>query len=233
MNTAHAPCGLPQRCPQAWAMARRMAREARDRQSPSTASGAKSGLEAGAEPVWRVQHLLQLHDEAGMAVVLLVLALVTLLPVAGVGTVLSLGLLTWAWAWARQRESLPGLQRLAQIPLPSALAPRSLRWLARLHLLRSRWLRPRLQPVQGAAWRWPWALWVASMALVIFLPVPFGNVLPAVSLMLFGLGLMARDGLLLLVSLAPGAGGLVVLVMSAHWLLELAAQLPGWLGRFV
>lgn len=203
-------------------MARRMAREARDRQGDAA--------QPGADGVWRVQHLLQLHGEAGMAVVLLVLALVTLLPVAGVGTVLSLGLLTWAWAWARQRESLPGLQRLAQIPLPSALASRSLRWLARLHLMRSRWLRPRLQPVQTAAWRWPWALWVACMALVIFLPVPFGNVLPAASLVLLALGLMARDGLLLLVSLAPGVGGLVVLGWSAHWLLQLSAQLKGWLG---
>lgn len=201
-------------------MARRMARHARERES--AAQG-----DAAASP-WRVEDLLQLHGEAGMAVILLVLALVTVLPVAGVGTVLSLGILTWAWAWMRQRETLPGLQRLAQLPLPPALAPRSLRWLARLHLLRSRWLRPRLQAVQALAWRWLWALWVACMALVIFLPLPFGNVLPATSLVLFGLGLMARDGLWLLLSLAPGAGGLAVLGLSVHGLLELAARLPGW-----
>lgn len=201
-------------------MARRMAREARGWQGMSE--------EHPTAPAWRVQHLLELHGDAGMAVILLVLALVTLLPVAGVGTVLSLGLLTWAWSWMRQQETLPGLHRLAQLPLPSALATRSLRWLARLHLLRSRWLRPRLQPVQAPAWRWLWALWVACMALVIFLPLPLGNVLPATSLVLFGLGLMARDGLLLLVSLAPGAGGLAVLGLSAHWLLEMAARLPGW-----
>ena len=154
---------------------------------------------------------------------------VALLPVAGVGTVLSLGLLTWAWAWARQRESLPGLQRLAQIPLPSALASRSLRWLARLHLVRSRWLRPRLQPLQGSAWRWPWALWVACMAFIIFLPVPFGNVLPAASLVIFSLGLMARDGLWQLLSLVPGVGGLAVIGLSVHTLLALAARWPAWL----
>ena len=208
------------RCPHAWGMARRMARQAREREGP--ADGNDGALS------WRIEDLLQLHGEAGMAVILLVLALVTVLPVAGVGTVLSLGILTWAWAWVCQRETLPGLQRLAQLPLPPALAPRSLRWLARLHLLRSRWLRPRLQPVQAPAWRWLWALWVACMALVIFLPLPFGNVLPATSLVLFGLGLMARDGLWLLLSLAPGAGGLAVLGLSAHWLLELASRLPGW-----
>ncbi len=210
------------RCPQAWGMARRMAREARERQGPANA--------CQPAPSWRVQHLLQLHGEDGMAVILLVMALVTLLPVAGVGTVLSLGLLSWAWSWMRQRETLPGLNRLAQLPLPPALAPRSLRWLARLHLLRSRWLRPRLASVQAPAWRGFWALWVACMALVIFLPLPLGNVLPASSLVLFGLGLMARDGWMLLVSLAPGVGGLAVLGLSAHWLLELAARLPGWLA---
>jgi hypothetical protein len=201
-------------------MARRMARQARSHQDAEARPGGDSVL--------RIQHLLQLHGDAGMAVVLLVLALVTTLPVAGVGTVLSLGLLTWAWAWARQRETLPGLQRLAQIPLPSVLAARSLRWLARLHLLRARWLRPRLQPVQAAVWRWPWALWVACMAFIIFLPVPFGNVLPAASLVLFGLGLMARDGLWLLLSLAPGAGGLAVMGLSLHGLMELAARWPAW-----
>ncbi|MFM8590449.1 MAG: exopolysaccharide biosynthesis protein, partial [Limnohabitans sp.] len=54
------------------------------------------------------------------------------------------------------------------------------------------------------------------MALIIFLPIPFGNVLPAMSLLLFGLGLIARDGVLLLLSLAPGAGGLALLLFSVH-----------------
>jgi len=207
----------PSRCPEAWSLARRVAREARTRQAAGT-------LDA---PV-RVQHLLQLHGEASMAVVLLVMAMVTLLPVAGVGTVLSFGILTWAWAWACQRESLPGLQRIAQLPLPQALGARALRWLARLHLLRARWMRARLQSLQSSTWRWVWALWVVCMALIILLPVPFGNVLPAASLLMFGLGLMARDGLLLLISLAPGAGGLAVLGFSAHWLLEWAATRIPW-----
>lgn len=205
------------RCPEAWSLARRVAREARTRQAAST-----PGV-----PI-RVQHLLQLHGESSMAVVLLVMSMVTLLPVAGVGTVLSFGLFTWAWAWARQRESLPGLHRIAQLPLPQALGARALRWLARLHLWRARWMRARLQTLQAPVWRWLWALWVVCMALIILLPVPFGNVLPATSLLMFGLGLMARDGLLLLISLAPGAGGLAVLGLSAHWLLEWAATHVPW-----
>ncbi|MFY7872343.1 MAG: exopolysaccharide biosynthesis protein [Limnohabitans sp.] len=197
-----------ERCSQAWSLARRAARQARNRQSQWAAQGA-------GDP-WRIEDLLALHGHASMAAILLVLALVTLLPVAGVGTVLSLGILTWAWAWVRNRETLPGLTRIARVPLPHALASRSLRWLARLHLARSRWLRPRLQHFQTPAWRWPWAFWVALMALIIFLPIPFGNVLPAMSLLLFGLGLMARDGVLLLLSLAPGAGGLALLLFSVH-----------------
>jgi hypothetical protein len=204
------------RCPQAWSLARRAARQARDRQTVVCD-------QVGGER-WRIEDLLQLHGNASMAVILLVLALVTLLPVAGVGTVLSLGILTWAWTWARHRETLPGMARIARLPLPQALAPRSLRWLARLHLVRSRWLRPRLQQLQTASWRWLWALWVALMALIIFLPIPLGNLLPALSLLLFGLGLMARDGVMLLISLAPGAGALAVLAFSAHWLMAAFAH---------
>ena len=201
------------RCPQAWGMARRMARHAQHEQRRQQLTG-----HLGPAQAWRIEQLLAAHGDASMAAVLLVLALVTLLPVGGLGALMSLVIAAWALAWARQRETMPGLQRLARMPLPAAIVPRSLRWLARLHLLRARWLRPRYQALLAPVWRWPWALWVWCMALVIFLPIPFGNMLPALSLLMLGLSLMARDGLLLLASLAPGGAGLVVLGLSADWL---------------
>ena len=59
------------------------------------------------------------------------------------------------------------------------------------------------------------------MAALIILPIPFGNVLPALALMLLGLGLAFRDGVLVLVGAATG--GLALLSTSAlafaawHW----------------
>ena len=43
------------------------------------------------------------------------------------------------------------------------------------------------------------------MAIIVVLPIPFGNLLPALALILIGLGLVFRDGLAVVVGLV-GAG---------------------------
>ena len=69
--------------------------------------------------------------------------------------------------------------------------------------------RPRLSTLASAgAQRWL-AVGVALMAVVIILPIPFGNVLPALALMLLGLGLVFSDGLAVLLAAATGAGALL------------------------
>jgi hypothetical protein len=55
------------------------------------------------------------------------------------------------------------------------------------------WLEPR-----AARWLAPM---LALMAVLIILPIPLGNVLPALSVVLLGLGLAFRDGLAVLLSL--------------------------------
>ena len=69
----------------------------------------------------------------------------------------------------------------------------------------SRWLRPRWPAMQAPWTRGPWALWIALQALIIFLPVPLGNILPAFSLIALGLGQIIKDGILLWASLLLGA----------------------------
>jgi hypothetical protein len=44
--------------------------------------------------------LLRLHGESSLAVLLMLLAVVSVLPVAGAGTVMSLGIWVVAWSWA-------------------------------------------------------------------------------------------------------------------------------------
>ncbi|MFM2342910.1 MAG: hypothetical protein RLZZ592_2563 [Pseudomonadota bacterium] len=83
-----------------------------------------------------------------------------------------------------------------------------------------------------AAFAW-WRLWIAAMAVVIFLPLPFGNVLPGLSLVLLGLGWMYRDGLLLMLSLPAGLGAIAFGWFSAGLIVDTAAaagqQVMGWL----
>jgi hypothetical protein len=72
-------------------------------------------------------------------------------------------------------------------------------------------LKPRLLPLTST-----WAerligLCCLVAAALVFLPIPFGNLLPALALCAFGLALMERDGVLVLLGVGALGFGLIVL----------------------
>lgn len=168
--------------------------------------------------------LLQLHGEASGAVLLLLLALFSVAPLAGVGTLLSVAMVALAWQWSLGRDSLPLPARLARVTLNETWSRRCLHSLAWLYETAARCMRPR-----WAAWTAPraraaWAGWIALMALLIFVPLPLGNVLPAISLVLLSLGWMFRDGVAMLASAATGLLALAYAVSLSHLLLAMVAS---------
>jgi hypothetical protein len=70
------------------------------------------------------------------------------------------------------------------------------------------------------------ALTVGLMAAIIVMPIPFGNVLPAVALVFIGLGLVFRDGLAMILGLLFSGLALVatiglllmVWVLGSDWI---------------
>ena len=177
-----------------------------------------------------LQELLQLHGEASGAVLLMLLALLTTLPVAGAGTVLSLGLFALAWAWLRGHDSLTLPSRLAALELNETWTRRCLHGLAWTYTRAERWLRPRWTALSHARTRGWWALWIALMAALIFLPLPLGNVLPGTSLMLLGLGWLFRDGIALLLATATGVAGLGYAVSVGHLAFAAWQHAGAWIG---
>jgi hypothetical protein len=157
--------------------------------------------------------LAEAHGGAWQASLLVLLAAPCLLPIPGVGSVLSLALALLGlmlWLQAPHADLPPRLARLARLSLPREGATRSLALLARFYEFSHRLTRPRLMLLAGPSARWWLGPMTVVMAVLIFLPIPFGNLLPAISLMLAGVALAARDGLLMLASLGVGAGaGLV------------------------
>lgn len=166
--------------------------------------------------------LLAAHGESSAAVMLMLLAVVSVLPLAGTGTVMSLGIWAVAWAWLRGANlRLP--QRLGSVTLNERWSGRCLRGLAWIYEQGNRWLRPRWAPWSHPNTGAAWALWIALMGFVIFLPLPMGNVLPSLSLILLSLGWMFRDGVALLLSTLTGLAALVYLGSVWH-LLALMVQ---------
>jgi hypothetical protein len=176
-----------------------------------------------------MQALAQAHGPEAQGTLLLLLAMPCLLPVPGMGAVLSLGLVALSVAmWRGHGVCLP--PRVAALELPGHWARRVLHGLAQAYALAGRHARQRLEALTAARWHPAIAAVVGLMALIVLLPIPFGNLLPSLALLLIGLGLVFRDGLAVALGLA-GAGlallattGLVLWAWTwggdwaAHWL---------------
>lgn len=188
---------------------------------------AAGGPDAGCARL-SLNELLRLNGEGSGPVLMLLLALLSSMPVAGAGGLFSLGLLALAWAWLRGRETVTMPQRLGNITLNETWSRRSLHGLAWIYEQAERWLRPRWQACCHSRTRVWWGLWIAVMAVVIFLPLPLGNVLPSLSLILLSLGWMFRDGMAMLLSAATGVGALGYVVSFGHLLTGLLVKAWAW-----
>lgn len=134
------------------------------------------------------------HGPAAQGTLLVLMATPCLLPVAGVGTLLGLGLVAVALAMWRGHEPVGLPPRVAAMALPRDGAQRVLGLIAHFYAFASRCSRERLTHlVRSGRCRWI-AASVGAMAVLIVLPIPFGNVLPALALTAFGLGMVFRDG---------------------------------------
>ncbi len=152
-----------------------------------------------------LQSLAQAHGCATQGTLLLLMAAPCLLPVPGVGSVLGLGLAALAAAmWRGQAtENLP--ERVGKIELPRLWAQRVLVLLARTYAAAGRVARARFTDLACVGRRSWTAATVGLMAVIVVLPIPFGNVLPALALMLIGLGLVFRDGVAMILGMMTAA----------------------------
>lgn len=118
--------------------------------------------------------------------------------------------------------------RLLEIRLGESWSRRCLHLFARLYdaacaTMRRRWLSLR-HPRTVVGWR----IWIAAMALLILLPLPFGNLLPGLSLALLGLGWIYKDRIALLLSLAAGAAALGYVTLSVNVLGSMLESFLTW-----
>lgn len=172
-----------------------------------------------------LQQLFRLHGRAGPGALLVVLSVPCMLPIPGAGVFMSMGMVMVAWMIWRYYPRLVMPRKVGRWKLSATMARRALHTLAWMYDQASRVMRVRmawwLQPLHRI-WLAPL---VALLALVIFLPIPFGNVLPATVLMLIGLGLVFEDGLAMLIGVVLGVTLLAVLIALAsgmtHWASEL------------
>jgi len=153
--------------------------------------------------------LASLGDRA-LAALLFVFAVPNVLPVPpGTSTILgaplvflaaqlAFGLRPWLPAFIARRT----MTRTDFAALVRRIGP----WLARAERL----LRPRATRLVSPPMEYLVGLVCLLLAVVLVLPVPLGNMLPALAISLFALGIMERDGLWILAGFAAAAVSAVV-----------------------
>lgn len=177
-----------------------------------------------------MQAMAQAHGPEAQGTLLLLMAMPCLLPVPGVGTVLGLGMAALAVAMWRGHCAPCLPQRVAEFELPRHWAQRVLVGLASAYAVAGRHAKTRLIHLASMGRRSVTALAVGLMAAIVVMPIPFGNVLPALALMLIGLGLVFRDGLAVLLGLLMAA---LAVFATAGLLLAAWVWGSGWiLGWF-
>jgi hypothetical protein len=85
--------------------------------------------------------------------------------------------------------------------------------------------RPRLTFVFGAVGDRMIGLVCTALAFALILPIPLGNLVPAIAVGLLGLGLFQRDGVLVLVGYVVAAIGLGLIGVGVSWVAIAITQL--------
>lgn len=102
-------------------------------------------------------------------------------------------------------------QTVATADLATGLG-RAIGWLRRIEAVS----RPRLSILFGPVGERVLGLVCTVLALVLILPIPLGNMLPALAVSVLSFSLIQRDGLIALVGYAVTAASATVLVLAAH-----------------
>lgn len=173
--------------------------------------------------------LLDRLGHQATAVILVIFSIPAIIPTPGIpaGMIFgsALAVISLQLVAGGHRFVLP--KRLARTNLPQNLLQRMLAWLVpKLAWLES-WMRPRLPVLSKPGFLRLHGLVVLVMAVLIALPIPFGNVLPGLAIFLIGLGLAQRDGVVILAGWAFGLAAVIFtafLFLGGWWLVR------DWLG---
>lgn len=177
-------------------------------------------------PVTFGQLVDALHDRAGTSLLVILSFAFMLVPVPGVSTAASLLFFALTFtAILGTRPYLPEFARRRTISQPNAkrmIAVASKGW-SRMEKL----VKPRFTLLSVGPFRWlaGLSLFTAIVAFALPIPIPFNNTPPAFCMLLLGLGLLGRDGIMLLLGHLCNAVMWIILVLAGDFLVILIQKL--------
>jgi hypothetical protein len=189
--------------------------------------------EALADEEVTVGELADRVQRRGFGLAMIVLALPTMIPVLPPGSAALVGLLYILLAlqmlWGLEQPWLPQRIRKYRLSLQAVrrLRRRGVPFLERIE----RYSRPRPLPLDERLLTRAVALVMLILGVILFLPIPFLNTLPAISVLVLGVGLLNRDSVFMLTGAAIATGVIVIIGFGAGTLYTIYAWLLRWAGR--
>ncbi|GLK50339.1 protein exod [Brevundimonas intermedia] len=191
-------------------------------------------LGEGDDPKLKLEELVAAFGERGFGAMILILSMLALLPwPPGGKAVFAVPIILMSLELAFQRSSI-WLPRWALNTSISRAAYRAgvsrimktVRYVENL-------TQPRIPFLTGEVADTITGLICVILALIMALPIPFGDALPGIALVFFALGMMQRDGVaILLGALSTGACALYLFLIW-RTVFEVAHHVAGWFGQLL
>ncbi len=159
-----------------------------------------------------VTSLLQQHQEEVLATLLLLVSIPGLLPSTGIplGSLFSPAMFVVGLAWVMGKKAVTLPRKLQNYKLKTETARTILLNMAKAYHRAEKLCKVRrTELTKGPALRLI-GLAVMLNAFIVFLPIPFGNTLPALANIVLALGVLFRDGLAVLAGFALTLSSLVI-----------------------
>lgn len=173
-----------------------------------------------------VGELADILSDRAFAALILLFAIPNVLPTPpGTSAVLGFPLifLTLQLMFGRQRLWLPAF--IAERTLSRndfrVVVGRLMPWLKRVEIL----LKPRLRVFVRPPAEYFIGAISLLLAIILFLPIPFGNMLPAAAICLFALAILERDGLFALFGMAVTTGAISIVAGIVYATVRVGAHL--------
>jgi len=176
------------------------------------------GREGG--PELSVGEGMAAFGERGVAAMMLLFALINMLPLPPGGTTITgfpLLFLSVELAIGRQTHWLP--RRLREARVKRETFRKGFGWLVPIVRFAENLTRPRLLWLTGWFGQGLIGLTCFLLSIVLVLPIPLGNIAPAVTIGLFSLGMMQRDGIVVVLGWVSTAisVGLLAFAWKVVW----------------
>lgn len=162
-----------------------------------------------------VDELIAAFGDRAFGAVMLVFALISTLPLPpGSTTVTGIPLVLMAVQLVRGREKLWLPRRFREAAVSRAGFAKGLGKVFPVLRFAERLSRPRLDPLVGQTGQRVIGGVCCVLAVILSLPIPLGNMVPAIAISLFSLGIMQRDGFAVMAGWISTVASFVLLIAA-------------------